>query len=461
MNEEIIKNIERLQNFVDAWNDGYKFAAFSYVALKRSDKEPPVILAAAIRLLPPLDQSKVQPFTCETSSILGGFTIYPIDKPIAELLSPIAEGIITPPNGPPLRISDQGRTSQFDTGASTLKTNQPRAATLKILAVGLNTLLQDAGRLEEIDSELSSSSTPFDGISDLLATVGLDSNLGRQNSELSVVATNLIAVDRVKSAISRGTAGIHCLSTPHLKRDQLRIGIMPFNRQYSERKSITGNDLSWEIHEDGIAHGSTEINVGDSPAVQIFLSHSNTLFDRWWIFDPEKHINPAYAVHQTIDNEMAALKNFLSGQSRNPSEDLERGGALLLSLFRFSVAHYGLIPTLRDGPDLLAFTPSNELLVIDCTTGLPNENNKVSKLISRTERIRLSLQNAGHPNMQVLPVIVTTAPRSTIQRDIAEAARHGVAVAAKEQIDGLIERVRIPPSPSQIFAEAKALLNLS
>jgi hypothetical protein len=57
---------------------------------------------------------------------------------------------------------------------------------------------------------------------------------------------------------------------------------------------------------------------------------------------------------------MTALKSFLSGQTKNPAEDLERGTALLLSLFRFSVAHYGLIPTLRDGPYLLAFSQAND-----------------------------------------------------------------------------------------------------
>jgi hypothetical protein len=66
------------------------------------------------------------------------------------------------------------------------------------------------------------------------------------------------------------------------------------------------------------------VDIGNAQAVQVFLSHSNVLFDRYWIIDPEKHINPAYALHQTIDNEMAASKSFLSGQSKNPGEDLAR-----------------------------------------------------------------------------------------------------------------------------------------
>lgn len=459
MNDQISQNVERFKSFLTSWMDGYKFAAFSYVALKKPGNDIPVIVAAAVRLLPLLDQSNLRLFTCETSSIIGGFTVWPLDRPFAEFLSPLREGIVASPNGPVLRMSDQGLTAQFDPGDSALETNQPRQATLKILAVGLNALLQDSSRIEELNCELRAHSIPFDGIGDLLTSVYLDPNERRQNSDFSIVATNLVAVDRVTSVISQGVAHIHCLATPKLNAEEIRIGVIPFIRQFSERKSVSGTNLSWEVRDDGIAHGSIDMDIGNSQAVQVFLSKNDMLYDRYWIFDPEKHINPSYAVHQTIDNEMTTLRSFLSGQSKNPGEDLERGAALLLSLFRFSVAHYGLIPTLRDGPDLLAFTQANELLVVDCTTGLPNESNKVSKLISRTERIRASLQSSGHSHIDVLPVIVTTAPRATIQRDITDAASHGVAVVARENIDNLLQRVRIPPSPSQLFAEAKALIN--
>lgn len=91
-------------------------------------------------------------------------------------------------------------------------------------------------------------------------------------------------------------------------------------------------------------------------------------------------------------------------------------------------------------------------------SGLPDQNNKVSKLIVRTEGIRSSLHDSGNDHIEVLPVIVTSFSRETIQSDIANAASRGVVVVAKENIDALLERVRISPLPSQLFTEAKALL---
>jgi len=153
------------------------------------------------------------------------------------------------------------------------------------------------------------------------------------------------------------------------------------------------------------------------------------------------------------------LKVFLSGQGRNAGEDFEYGAALLLSVFRFSYFHYGLVPTLRDAPDLLAFTQANELLIIDCTIRFPNENNKVSKLLSRTDQIRAMLQSSGNAYIEILPVVITALSRNSIDNDIREAAQRGVVVLTKENIDDLMQRVIIPPTPSQLFAEAKILLN--
>jgi hypothetical protein len=246
-----------------------------------------------------------------------------------------------------------------------------------------------------------------------------------------------------------------------LIRDQLRIGIRVWDGSYEGRKSISGGEVTWS-EKDGIASGFVEISVSETHAVLVFLSHSNKLFDRWWIFDPIKHINHRYAAYMAIDNDFAELKKFLSGQSRKPASDLEIGVALLLGLFGFTTFHHGLIPTLQEAPDLLVFTEASQLAVIECTIGIPNENNKISKLIARVGRIRESLLNSGNAHVEVLPIIVTTSPRASVPKDIEEAGKHGVVVITRENIDSIIERIKFPPFlPSQLFAEAKTLLPFS
>lgn len=464
---DIDNNTDRFKGFVDIWKNGYRFAVFSCVALKQQDSLP-MIVAASIRLMPVLDVSKIEFFTHDSKSVTAGLTHWEIaDDPLG-FLSHIADGFISLPNGERMRLcndEDKNIWSQFNSGTDLIKNNQPRTASLRLSGCNINTFFQDVGGLDEIDCELQSSTIPFNGLRDLCDALDLGwyqlGNPAGQKSELLVYADHLLLLDRPKSIISDGVANINVLMASGLMWNQLRIGIRPWDGSYTGRKSIPADDISW-VEEDGIAKGSVEIVVGETPAVLVFLSHANMMFDRWWIFNPAKHVNHHYAAYKAIDNDLTELRKFLSGQSKKPADDLETGIALLLGLFRFTVFHYGLTPTLQEAPDLLAFTEANQLAVIECTTGIPNENNKVSKLIVRTERIRTSLLSSGNTHVEVLPVIVTTSSRDSVQKDIEEAGKHGVVVIARENIDSVFERIQFPPPlPSQLFAEAKSLLPIS
>jgi len=460
-------NIDRFKEFVDSWKNGYRFALFSYVALKQQDNLT-MIIAASIRLMPVLDTTKIVFFTHDSKSVTAGITHWEIEDNSLGFLAHIADGFILLPNGERMQLCNDKENniwSQFNPGTDLIKNNQPRATSLRLSGSNIDIFFQNAGGLDEIDGELQSSTIPFNGLSDLCGALNLGwyqlTNSAGQKSELLVHAEQLLVLDRTGSIISDGKARLNLLIAPGLTRSQFKIGIRPWDGNYFGRKSFSGDDITW-FEDDGVARGSVEISVGDTPAVLVLLSHDNNLFDRWWVFDPAKHINHHYAAYKAIDSDLTVLKRFLSGQSKNPGNDLESGITLLLGLFGFTVLHFGLTPSLQEAPDLLAFSEANQLAVIECTTGIPNENNKVSKLIIRTEQIRASLVNSGNAHIEVLPIIVTTSARDSVPKDIEEAGKHGVVVFAKEDIDSLIERIQFPsPLPSKLFVEAKSLLPLS
>jgi len=343
---------------------------------------------------------------------------YAFDGDPLACISQLEKGVFLLPNGTQLHFCEFNNISaQLDAGGALLKTNQARSANLMLAGNDLLAFLESAGGIEEIDCELQSASPPFDGLADLLVMLGINHNLASQRTGLLVTADAILVLDRQQSKISRGVASIHVLMAAPLKQDCLRIGIIPVNRKYSDRRSIAGSDLKWETSEDGVAKGHIEVNVGDATAVQLLLSHTNTLFDRYWIIDLEKHTNPAYAAHQTVDDNLDELKRLLllAGESNKPAQDFERGIALMLGLFGFSTAHYGLIPTLREGADIHAFTPANQLAVIECTTGIPTANDKLAKLLSRTELIRNALVKSGNAHIDILPIIATSCSRGSEQ----------------------------------------------
>lgn len=462
---DIGKDIDRFKEFVDFWKHGYRFAVFSYVAFNRQN-ELPMLIAGSIRLLPVLDASKIKFFTHNSKSITAANTHWKIENEPLGFLAHIADGLIALPNGKKISLcnDDKNVWAQFNPGMELIKNNQPRIVNLKLSGCEIDTFLENERVLDELDSELQSSVIPFNGLGDLCGALNVDYQLANPNgqkSELLITAEHLLALDRSRSTIAGGNVRINLLMAAGLIQDQLRIGIRVWDGSYEGRKSISGDEIAWS-EQDGIARGSGEISVSETHAVLVFLSHSNKLFDRWWLFDPVKHINHRFAAYMAIDNDFTELKKFLSGQSRKPANDLEIGVALLLGLFGFTAFHHGLIPTLQEAPDLLAFTEfteASQLAVIECTIGIPNENNKISKLIARIGRIRESLLNSGNAHVEVLPIIVTISPRASVPKDIEEAGKHGVVVITREDIDSIIERIKLPPpSPSQLFAKAKTLL---
>jgi len=134
--------------------------------------------------------------------------------------------------------------------------------------------------------------------------------------------------------------------------------------------------------------------------------------------------------------------------------------ALLLGLLRFSVLHYGLMPKLRDGPDILAFTDRNQVLVIECTSAIPTTD-KIGRLVARMEQVRGTLQQSNNTFVEALPVLVSSMGRDSLPTAVAEAARHGVVMVAKEQLDDAVRRLPTPPTSSELFDELKRGLSES
>src|SRR5262249_46253686 len=161
-------------NFTNSWGDSYKFAIFSYVAIKRKG-EVPAIVSGTINLFPLVNTSQFDFFVHETRSVIAGCTMWTLDNNPFGFLSALDDGVVSQPDGKQLRLFDRNIndvSGEFDSGTSTVKANQPRIARLLLLGHELERLFHNAGGFDEIDCELCSHEIPFDGILDLMRGVG-------------------------------------------------------------------------------------------------------------------------------------------------------------------------------------------------------------------------------------------------------------------------------------------------
>src|SRR3546814_15589325 len=59
----------------------------------------------------------------------------------------------------------------------------------------------------------------------------------------------------------------------------------------------------------------------------------------------------------------------------------------------------------------VATTPQVHFSIVECTTGLLKAENKLAKLVERTEAVRKSLRTSGNHHLRVMPVIITSKTR--------------------------------------------------
>jgi hypothetical protein len=198
--------------------------------------------------------------------------------------------------------------------------------------------------------------------------------------------------------------------------------------------------------------------VGKAAVLQAFLSYERISLHHWWVTDPKKHLNPRYAIHQVFDQDLELLRRMLLTPETDKQYAFEGAVSTLLSLLGFSVANYGRIPKLQKGPDIIVLTPLGHVGIIECTVGLLNENDKLAKLVQRTKLIKAKLADAGYGYLQLQSAIMTPLSRDEVAVDLATAGEHGIAVICKEDIEGMLRQVVLPPNADRLFQEAKRLI---
>lgn len=310
---------------------------------------------------------------------------------------------------------------------------------------------------EMFEWDLKAADQPFDGLDELFLHLGFPvSRQSGDSTTLEIIATSpaLIADD---SKITAGSAQINCRLAEVAKIKKVKFGYKIFHANSVERASITGDAFEW-ITDGPLKIGSVSVSTKDAPVLQGFLSYDGIALHQWWIDDPEKRLNQRHAIHEIFDKEFGFVKKFLLTPEGKQNRSFEHGMALLLSILGFSVLHYGKLSNMEDGPDIIAITPSGNVGVIECTTGLLNAKDKLVKLAQRTSLIKEHLKKAGHGHFPVQPVIVTALPKSEVEAGFEQAGDNGIAVVCKENIEELLKRSTLPPKPDALFQEAQRLI---
>jgi hypothetical protein len=312
-----------------------------------------------------------------------------------------------------------------------------------------------------LDWELKAAEPPFDGLWDFLSEVGLPIPEGDMCS-MDVVLLNVVEV-AASSGVTGTKARIDVIMSPRLSPRHMRLGYKVFqHRNLVKRESQGGTALAW--HElDGMPVGHFELEVPDGAVVQTFLSYKGEAQQQYWMVDPNSPPNPRLSAYSLFDKDLEVLRDFLfetSQSRRSPQRDFEDGVATLLFILGFSNVNTGGIQRLQEAPDGLCCTPSGDYAIIECTTGHPDRDDKLSKLFTRAQALRGTMDRSGLQQRRLLPVLVTALARNEIPAaELTKAAEMKVSVACREDLEAAIQRATFGENADRIYAEATANLN--
>lgn len=304
-----------------------------------------------------------------------------------------------------------------------------------------------------LDWEIMASETPYGGLQDVAYEYGVGL-INNDNVNVEVVAFQVAAVSK-ESGISADKATIAINIAANLPKEQAAIGYnIHQDNKVIKRARLNAESLAW-AEQDGYQSGKTVIDVPEGSIMQCFASYAGITQQRYWILDSSKIFNPRQAAYEAFDSKLTLLKETIEGATtKRQSRDLEAAVSCLLWMLGFSVTQVDSLSRMQDAADIMAITPQGHYAVVECTTGLLKEDNKLPKLHDRAQLVKKNLQTAGHQVFEVLPVMVTTKSRDEIKPELEQAEKHGILVVAREDLSEVFNRLYLFPNPDQLFNEA-------
>lgn len=307
-----------------------------------------------------------------------------------------------------------------------------------------------------IDLELLSTAPPYDGYQELAFDLNFSPeqppSFGKQH--VTTVLIPPLVVSRQLSSLRDNTLVMDFGGNPAVDASKIVLGLKIYKNAIDapirEKRSIASLDWRKEGVED---RAITVLQLDEAISVQVVVLYDDEYVGRFFLRDPGKDFSDLIALHRAIDPQFQLAEKFFSSQ-----DAFEDCVSVLLELMGLSVLHYGGIPFLSDGADMLALSKDRFLFVIEATSGAIDRRNKLYKLNKRTNEIREHYSKHHSPPVAILPIVITSLEREETRADWADAIRWGIAVLGRAEIQNLLSLAKIGGTGAQFFELAQQLV---
>lgn len=440
------EQIEKFFFTIDPWIKAYSNIGLSYFAVRKEGNINLLQARLFLNTAPPA----ISPVHIETGSMLAGHVNFAeLGMELRNFVERLVnDGEIDTPLGKFKFPSEkEGEYSaNFDPFHQEGIVSDSRLSVLKIRGARKYTLIEQP----KFDWELKAAPKPFDSLDELLSILALGGSRD-DSANIEIVAYRVVEVN-YSSAISGAEAKPSIFFAKLLNKSKCQIGYRVFlHGNVVDRGSIQGSDLTW-TEQGAYLQGEGWLGIPQGAALHCVASYDGYAQHQGWIADPNNSQNSRRVLLEEFHGGLDILRSYLFEEQRRGKDarDFEFGVAWLIWMLGFSPSQVGGRENTSDAADIVATTPSGNILIVECTIGLL-KSDKVAKLVERSELIRKRLALSGNHHLKVQPVIVTSKPKDEVKADIEEVKNKGVAVMTKEDLESALSRTIVLPNSEIIF----------
>ncbi len=309
----------------------------------------------------------------------------------------------------------------------------------------------------EVDWELKGSSPPYDNLPDLCNEYGIGFIVEQQRT-IEIATMNLAKIGH-DSIVNGTNAKCVLVVAASLDYSNASFGYIVYEKNVPKKRgTLLSTDFTW-THADSVHRGEATLEVSPAAVMHCYAAFKGNAQHHYWIADPTTTQNPRRAAYETFDRGLKILEHLSSqALSRTPNADeFEASVANLLWILGFSVMHLGDIDRTTNAADILAATPNGNILVVECTSGLP-KSDKAGILNARARAVRQNLAGSGNEHLRVLAILVTARPLEEVKLRREEILKDGVLLLTRDDFKPTVDRTLLYPDADRIFEEAAAQL---
>lgn len=386
--------------------------------------------------------------------IAESFRLDAIGKTPHEFVDHIMKGILVSPSGeidfPPHHGGNYA--VQFVPLHPEGLEQQNRIAVLQVRGDDQNSPINNLA----LDWDLRAASPPYDSLTELCQDFGLGA-LADPACLFEAIASDVVTMD-FSSEVVGTSIELGVFAALGLDTGQVSIGYRVYDKgQVVSRETVSGDRLKW-VSLENKQRGSVSIQVPPAAVLHCYARFRGVAHQHRWFNDPAIAQNPRRASYERFDQGLELLREMCVPKDNKYARDLEAAVSWLLWMLGFSVLHLGATKRLQDGPDLIATTPTEHYLVVECTTGQIKGESKLERLVARAASVREQLERSNNQHLKVLPLMVTSMTQAEVAAGAQTAQEHGVVVLAREDLFVAIERTLLLPRPDELYAEAERSL---